>query len=83
MNLKDAAATAGEHTAVIWNLDTSSNLNTNILRFGTGHGVEEHEIEVIVLGVSGSGTRTVLSEKNILYRPGFWCPYLRGFDARP
>ena len=85
MNLKDAAATAGERSGVIWTLDTSSDLNANLVRFGTGHGIEEHvndQVEVIVLRVSGSGFVAVdrgehaLSARILVFIP-------EGFDARP
>jgi quercetin dioxygenase-like cupin family protein len=69
VNLKDAAATAGDHTGVIWTLDVSSDLNANLVRFGTGQGVGEHlndEVEVIVVGVSGSGIVTVDREEHTL-----------------
>ena len=69
MNLKDAAATAGDRAGVIWTLDESSDLNANLVRFGTGLGVEEHvndEVEVIVVGVSGSGIVTVDREEHTL-----------------
>ena len=42
MNLKDAVASAGERAGVIWTLDASSDLNANLVRFGTGQGVGEH-----------------------------------------
>jgi hypothetical protein len=64
---KDVAATAG--AGVIWTLDASSDLNVNLVRFGTGEGVGEHvndEVEVIVLGVLGSGSVTVDREEHIL-----------------
>ncbi len=61
MNLKDAAATAGDRAGVIWTLDGSSDLkNANLVRFGTGQGVGEHvndEVKVIVVGVFGLGNR--------------------------
>jgi quercetin dioxygenase-like cupin family protein len=69
VNLKDIAAPAGERSGVIWNLDTSSELNANLVRFGAGQGVEEHvndEVEVIVLGVSGSGIVAVDREEHAL-----------------
>ena len=69
MNLKAAAATAGDRTGVIWTLDTVSDPNANLVRFGTGQGVGEHvndEVEVIVLGVSGSGIVTVDREEHAL-----------------
>jgi len=69
VNLKDTVATAGERSGVIWTLDASSELNANLVQFGTGHGVEEHvnhEVEVIVVGVSGSGIVTVDREDHAL-----------------
>ena len=69
MNLKDAAATAGDCAGVIWTLDASSDLNANLVQFGTGQGVGEHvnnEVEVIVLGVSGSGIVAVDREEHAL-----------------
>jgi quercetin dioxygenase-like cupin family protein len=69
VNLKDAAATASDRTGVIWTLDASSDLNANLVRFGTGQGVGEHvndEIEVMVLGVSGSGIVTVDQKEHAL-----------------
>ena len=69
VNLKDAVVTAGERSGVIWTLDASSNLNANLVRFGTGHGVGDHvndEVEVIILGVSGSGIVTVDREEHAL-----------------
>ena len=69
MNLKGVAATSGERAGVIWTLDASSDLNANLVRFGTGEGVGEHvndEVEVIVVGVSGSGIVTVDREEHAL-----------------
>jgi quercetin dioxygenase-like cupin family protein len=69
VNLKDAAATAGERAGVNWTLDASSELNANLVRFGTGRGVGEHvndEVEVIVVGASGSGIVTVDREEHAL-----------------
>ncbi len=69
VNLKDVAATAGDRAGAIWTLDASSDLNANLVRFGTGQGVGEHvndEVEVIVVGVSGSGIVTVDREEHTL-----------------
>jgi len=69
VNLKDIATSAGDRVGVIWALDTSSDLNANLVRFGAGQGVEEHvndEVEVIVLGVSGSGIVPVNREEHAL-----------------
>jgi len=69
VNLKDIATSAGDRVGVIWALDTSSDLNANLVRFGAGQGVEEHvndEVEVIILGVSGSGIVPVNREEHAL-----------------
>ena len=69
VNLKDAAVNAGDRAGVIWTLDASSDLNANLVHFGTGQGVEEHvndEVEVIVLGVSESGIVAVDREEHAL-----------------
>jgi quercetin dioxygenase-like cupin family protein len=50
-------------------VDASSELNANLVHFGTGQGVGEHtndEVEVIILGVSGSGIVTVDREEHAL-----------------
>jgi quercetin dioxygenase-like cupin family protein len=44
-------------------------MNANLVRFGTGQGVGEHvndEVEVIILGVSGSEIVTVDREEHAL-----------------
>jgi quercetin dioxygenase-like cupin family protein len=69
VSLKDAAVNAADRAGVIWTLDASSDLNANLVHFGTGQGVEEHvndEVEVIVVGVSGSGIVTVDREEHTL-----------------
>jgi quercetin dioxygenase-like cupin family protein len=69
VNLKDVAASAGDQSGAIWTLDASNDLNVNLVRFGTGQGVGEHvndDVEVIVLGVSGSGIVTVDREEHAL-----------------
>lgn len=69
MNLSDTVSTAGDRGGVIWTLDASSELNANLVQFGTGHSVEEHvndEVEVIVVGVSGEGTVTVDQQEHAL-----------------
>ena len=69
VDLKDAATAAGERAGVIWTLNASSDLNANLVQFGTGQGVGEHvnnEVEVIVVGVSGSGIVTVDQKEHAL-----------------
>jgi quercetin dioxygenase-like cupin family protein len=69
VNLKDTAATAGDRAGVIWTLDASNDLNANLVHFDAGQGVEEHvndEVDVIVVGVSGSGIVMVDREEHVL-----------------
>ena len=76
VNLKDAAATAGDRAGVIWTLDASSDLNANLVRFGTRQGVGEHvndEVEVsreAARGTpEGSLLHLVLSHISYMRRP--------------
>lgn len=58
MNLGEIAASAYGRVGVVWTLEASSELNANLVRFEAGGGVGEHvndEVEVIIVGVSGSG----------------------------
>jgi hypothetical protein len=58
VNFKAVAATADDRAGAIWTWKLSCDLNADLVRFGTGRGVEEHVndgVEVIVAGVSGSG----------------------------
>ena len=69
MNVKAVAATADDRAGVIWTWEVNCGPNADLVRFGTGHGVEEHvnnEVEVIVLGVSGSGIVAVDREEHAL-----------------
>ena len=69
VNLIDIVAPVGDHVGVIWTLDASSDLNASLVRFNTGQGVGEHandEVEVIILGVSGSGIVKVDREEHAL-----------------
>ncbi len=57
MNFLEIATTA-QGMGVVWTLEESGDLNMNLIRFPDGEGVGEHvndEVEVIFLGVSGSG----------------------------
>ena len=57
MDLSDIAASV-LHTGVVWTLEGSGDLNANLVRFPAGEGVGEHvndEVDVIFVGVSGSG----------------------------
>ena len=56
--LGEIAASACGRAGVVWTLEASSELNANLVRFGTGDGVGEHvndEVDVLILGISGTG----------------------------
>ncbi len=58
VNLGEIAASFHGHTGVVWTLEGSSDLNANLVHFGLEGGVGEHvndEVDVIFVGVSGSG----------------------------
>ena len=62
VDLYERLAAAGEHVGAIWNLEQSAELNANLVRFSAGGGVDEHvneEVDVLVVGVSGSGVLEV------------------------
>jgi len=68
-DLEAVAASAETQEGAIWTLESSKDLNANLVRFGAGRGVEEHlndEVDVIFVGVSGSGTVEVDSEEHFL-----------------
>ena len=49
---------AGERAGVVWTLEQGDDINVNLVRFPAGRGVDEHvneEVDVLVIGVSGSG----------------------------
>jgi len=51
-----------EQAGVVWNLEQSDDINVNLVRFPAGRGVGEHvneEVDVLVIGVSGSGVVAV------------------------
>lgn len=69
VDLVGRAARAGDRHGVVWTLESSSDLNANLVRFGAGQGVGEHvndEVEVVFLGVSGSGVIAVDGEERSL-----------------
>lgn len=69
VDLVETAAHAAHRSGVIWTLEESSDLNANLVRFGAGQGVGDHvndEVEVVFVGVSGSGTIMVDGEKHVL-----------------
>ncbi len=54
---------------MIWALEESGDLNANLVRFDAGGGVEEHvndEVDVLFVGVAGSGTVRVEGEEHAL-----------------
>ena len=63
------AVSAPAREGVVWALDASEDLNANLVLFGAGRGVGEHvndEVDVIFLGVSGSGFVGVNGEEHAL-----------------
>lgn len=69
VNLNEVVASAGDRAGVIWALEGSGDLNANLVRFGVGQGVGEHlndEVDVLFLGVSGSGFVEVDDEEHAL-----------------
>src|SRR5215216_7809539 len=58
VSLGEIAASTCGRAGVVWTLEASSELNANLVRFEAGGGVGEHvndEVDVIIVGVSGSG----------------------------
>lgn len=58
MNLGEISASTAGQAGVVWTLLGRSELNANLVRFGVGGGVGDHvndEVDVIFIGVSGSG----------------------------
>lgn len=56
-------------TGVIWALGGSDDLNANLVRFAAGGGVGEHvneEVDVLFVGVAGSGFVDVEGRKHVL-----------------
>ncbi len=69
VELREVIAEAGEQTGTIWALRRGEDLNANLVRFPAGRGVEEHvneEVEVLFVGVSGSGVVTVDGNEHVL-----------------
>jgi quercetin dioxygenase-like cupin family protein len=69
VNLGEIAASTAGQAGVVWTLLGSSELNANLVRFGVGGGVGEHvndEVDVIFIGVSGSGSVEVDGEVRAL-----------------
>lgn len=78
VNLAATAMEVAGREGVMWTLGESEDLNANLVRFRTGEGVGEHlndEVDVIFVGVSGSGFVNVdgedrnLSKGNLVFVP--------------
>jgi quercetin dioxygenase-like cupin family protein len=68
-NLNELLAAAGGRAGVIWTLEYSGDLNANLVRFDAGGGVGEHvneEVDVLFVGVAGSGSMRVEGEDHVL-----------------
>lgn len=69
VNLNEVVASAGDRAGVIWALKASGDLNANLVRFGVWQGVGNHindEVDVLIVGVSGSGIVQVDDEEHAL-----------------
>jgi quercetin dioxygenase-like cupin family protein len=65
-------ASAERGLGVVWTQEGSEDLNANLVRFEAGEGVGIHandEVDVVFLGVSGSGT-VVVEGKEFVLEPG-------------
>lgn len=69
MNLEKLASGVAEREGTVWTLESSEDLNANLIRFASGSGVGEHvneDVDVILLGVAGLGLVTVGEEEHRL-----------------
>jgi quercetin dioxygenase-like cupin family protein len=67
VNLGEIAGSATGREGVVWTLEGSGDLNANLVRFEAGGGVGEHvndEVDVLIIGVSGSGLVGVDGEEH-------------------
>jgi quercetin dioxygenase-like cupin family protein len=70
VDLGELAAVGGSRGGVIWTLEGSGDLNANLVRFDAGGGVGEHvneEVDVLFVGVAGSGSVRVDGEEHPLF----------------
>ena len=68
-NFEELVAAPPDRVGVIWALEGSGDLNANLVRFGAGGGVGEHvneEVDVLFVGVAGSGFVRVSGEEHTL-----------------
>jgi len=73
VNLSEIAGSATGKEGVVWTLEGSTDLNANLVRFEAGGGVGEHvneEVDVLILGVSGSGLVGVDGEEHTVANGG-------------
>lgn len=71
VDLAEVASAEGG-LGVVWSQEGSEDLNANLVRFEAGEGVGIHtnnEVDVVFVGVSGSGTVLVEGERFVL-EPG-------------
>lgn len=69
VSLRRVATGAGERAGTVWTLAESEESNANLVRFHLGRGVVEHvndEVDVLLVGVSGSGEVAVDGEEHTL-----------------
>lgn len=69
VDLYETLAAAGEQAGAIWTLEHGGDINANLVRFPAGGGVEEHvneEVDVLFVGVTGSGIVEVDGHKHLL-----------------
>jgi quercetin dioxygenase-like cupin family protein len=68
-DLSRLAAAAGGREGAIWTLEESGDLNVNLVCFDARGGVGEHvneELDVVLVGVAGSGFARVSGEEHPL-----------------
>jgi quercetin dioxygenase-like cupin family protein len=68
-DLNELAAAACGREGAIWTLEESGDLNANLVRFDARGGVGEHvneELDVVLVGVAGSGLARVSGEEHPL-----------------
>jgi quercetin dioxygenase-like cupin family protein len=67
VDLGEIAGSATGSEGVVWTLEGSTDLNANLVSFRAGGGVREHvndELDVLIVGVSGSGSVSVGGEEH-------------------
>ena len=68
-DLYGSLAAAGGRAGVVWTLERGGDLNANLVRFPAGGGVGKHvdeEVDVLLVGVSGSGVVEVDGQEHPL-----------------